>query len=67
MNPKIIASLLIAVTATAVPAFAQAASGAPTAAQLAKYDLNNNGRLDPAELAAMQADEVKAQIGRAHV
>src|SRR3954466_10670053 len=29
----------------------------PTAAQLAKYDLNKNGRLDPEELAAMRLDE----------
>ncbi len=61
MNHKIIAAVLIAVTATAVPAFAQVVSGAPTAAQLGKYDLNKNGRLDPTELAAMQADEAKAR------
>ncbi len=33
---------------------------APSAQTLAKYDKNNNGRLDPDELAAMQADNAKA-------
>lgn len=32
---------------------------APTPAQLAKYDANKNGRLDPEELAALRADEAK--------
>ena len=32
----------------------------PDAKTLAKYDKNKNGRLDPEELAAMQADEAKA-------
>ena len=56
--------IVAAVLAAAVPPasiFAQAVSPAPTAAQLAKYDLNKNGRLDPAEEAAMQADLAKAQ------
>src|SRR5690606_5603819 len=39
-------------------AFAQPATSAtPTAAQLARYDTNRNGVLDPDELAAMQAAE----------
>jgi outer membrane receptor protein involved in Fe transport len=33
---------------------------AQTADQLAKYDTNHNGKLDPDELAAMQADQAKA-------
>ncbi len=61
MKIKIIAAALLAVVTTGAPAFAQAVSAAPTAAQLAKYDLNKNGRLDPAELTALQADETKAR------
>jgi hypothetical protein len=38
---------------------AQVARTAPTAAQLAQYDKNHNGRLDPDELAALQADQAK--------
>jgi hypothetical protein len=37
-----------------------APSAAPDAATLAKYDKNNNGRLDPDEIAAMEADQQKA-------
>jgi hypothetical protein len=37
-----------------------APSAAPTAAQLARYDTNKNGRLDPDELAVMRGDEAKA-------
>jgi outer membrane receptor protein involved in Fe transport len=33
---------------------------APTATELARYDVNKNGRLDPEESAAMQADQAKA-------
>ncbi len=40
----------------ALPAGAQTASNTASAAELAKYDKNKNGRLDPAELAALQAD-----------
>ncbi|MSU24160.1 MAG: hypothetical protein EXS32_10105 [Opitutus sp.] len=36
------------------------APGAADARALAKYDKNNNGRLDPDELAAQQADDAKA-------
>ncbi|HVS51081.1 MAG TPA: TonB-dependent receptor plug domain-containing protein [Opitutaceae bacterium] len=39
---------------------AQQATVAVTPAQLAKYDKNKNGVLDPDELSAMQADEAKA-------
>ncbi|WP_414662674.1 TonB-dependent receptor plug domain-containing protein [Horticoccus sp. 23ND18S-11] len=35
---------------------AQTAPVSPTPAELAKYDTNRNGRLDPAELAALRAD-----------
>ena len=45
------------VLATAV-AFAQTV--APDAATLARYDVNKNGRLDPAELAALQAAQAAA-------
>lgn len=53
--------------ATACVAFAAsigrgqvAPASAPSAAALAKYDVNKNGQLDPAELAAQQADAAKA-------
>src|SRR5476649_1675327 len=36
------------------------AQAAPSAATLNKYDKNKNGRLDPDEIAAMQADDAKA-------
>jgi hypothetical protein len=36
------------------------AQAAPSAQTLAKYDRNNNGRLDPDETAAMQADQARA-------
>ncbi len=39
----------------------QAAQSGVTAEQLARYDLNRNGRLDPDELAAMQADQAGGQ------
>jgi hypothetical protein len=39
---------------------AQAAQNSVTADQLAKYDKNRNGVLDPDEVAAMQADQAKA-------
>ncbi len=42
-----------------LPAMAQSLT-APDAQTLAKYDKNNNGRLDPDEVAAMQADQAKA-------
>jgi hypothetical protein len=44
----------------AAMAFGQQAAPAATPAQLAKYDANRNGRLDPAELTALQADEARA-------
>ena len=51
-----------AIFLTASPSFAQtvAAPSNVTPAALAKYDKNKNGKLDPDELAAMQADEAKA-------
>ncbi len=42
------------------PALAQSAPVASDAQTLAKYDKNKNGKLDPDELAAMQADEARA-------
>src|SRR5471032_1484323 len=45
----------------APPSRAQLApTNSPDAATLAKYDKNKNGRLDPDELAAMQADQKKS-------
>lgn len=44
--------------AVALAQTAPAASVSP--AQLAKYDLNKNGRLDPDELATLEADKAKA-------
>ena len=52
--------IVAAIVAASVPLQAQpvpAPRAAVTAAQLAKYDTNKNGVLDPQELAAMQADE----------
>jgi hypothetical protein len=46
----------------ACPAWAQTAP-APSATELAKYDRNRNGRLDPAELAARDADLAAARAG----
>src|ERR1019366_9852538 len=37
-----------------------AAANAPDAATLAKYDTNKTGKLDPDEIAAMEADQKKA-------
>jgi hypothetical protein len=44
-----------------LPASAQSIA-APDAATLAKYDKNQNGKLDPDEVAAMQADQAKAAV-----
>lgn len=59
-----LASLSACVLFTLAPARAQTAPAAASAAQdvrnLARYDANKNGRLDPAELAALRADEAKA-------
>ncbi|MEY4004274.1 MAG: hypothetical protein RLZZ221_370 [Verrucomicrobiota bacterium] len=45
----------------AIPARAQSTAPAtPTPAQLARYDRNGNGRLDPDEVAVLQADEARA-------
>src|SRR5688572_4075384 len=58
---QIIALLVLSLT-TVIDALAQAVSPAGvTAAQLAKYDRNNDGRLDAAEQAAMRADEERAR------
>ncbi len=43
-----------------VRAQSTASNATPDAKALAKYDKNGNGKLDPEELAAMQADEAKA-------
>ncbi|MBI5766474.1 MAG: TonB-dependent receptor plug domain-containing protein [Verrucomicrobia bacterium] len=63
--PVSVAALVLgALFATIPPAFAQAANPAPTAAQLAKYDANKNGRLDPEELAALQRDQAKSTAAK---
>jgi TonB-dependent Receptor Plug Domain len=49
-----VTALLAAAFLLSVPVRAQ------TAEQLAKYDKNHNGKLDPDELAAMQADQARA-------
>ncbi len=46
--------------AGASPSLLRAQTAAPTPAQLAKYDANKNGKLDPAELAQLSADEAKS-------
>ena len=53
-------ALLLLTALTPAALHAQARSTTLTPATLAKYDLNKNGRLDPAEEAAMLADEAKA-------
>lgn len=58
--PPFLASVLFAAVVTS-PLHAQAVSPAPTTAQLAQYDTNKNGRLDPAEETAMRADEARAK------
>jgi hypothetical protein len=44
-------------------AFAQMAPDSATPAQLARYDANRNGRLDPDEISALRADEARAAAG----
>lgn len=57
--------LLLACSLLALPLLPRAsaqtapAAPAPDAATLARYDLNRNGRLDPAELAAQRADAAR--------
>jgi hypothetical protein len=53
---RIMIALVIAGTSQL---FGQTASSAPTAADLAKYDSNKNGKLDPEELARKNADDAK--------
>jgi hypothetical protein len=50
---------------TAVSAALAQAVSSPDAATLAKYDTNKNGRLDPSEIAAMQADQAKVPVQNA--
>lgn len=52
--------MLLTLALMAVPALNAQTAPAPSAATLAKYDLNKNGRLDPSEIAAQQADQAKA-------
>lgn len=52
-------ALVLFACAAPSPLLAQAAA-APTPAQLARYDVNKNGKLDPAELAQLNADETRA-------
>lgn len=57
---RLLAITLAGFAATA--AWSQTApAAAPDAATLARYDKNNNGRLDPEELAAQRADEAAAR------
>jgi hypothetical protein len=53
------ASVLLGLTGRAQ----SAPSSTPSPAELAKYDTNHNGVLDPSEVAAMQADEAKTASG----
>src|SRR3954470_19887684 len=53
---------LCALTVAAI-AWAQTAPNTATPAQLAKYDANKNGRLDPEELSAMQLDQARTAPG----
>ena len=55
-----LALVLACAAVVAPPALAQSAATAPDAAALAKYDKNKNGKLDPDELAVMEADKAKA-------
>jgi hypothetical protein len=57
--PSVLRRLLLVPVAATLFSLAHAQS-APDAATLAKYDKNKNGRLDPDEIAAMQADQAKA-------
>ena len=59
--PVYAALLLLLALTPPIALRGQARSGAPSAATLAKYDTNQNGRIDPAEEAAMQVDEAKAR------
>lgn len=52
------ASFALAFAASLLPAQTVPAS-APDAATLARYDRNRNGRLDPAEQAALDADRAR--------
>jgi hypothetical protein len=56
--------LLPAVFAACLPVAVaqQAPAPAVTAAELARYDTNRNGRLDPDELAALQADQARTGL-----
>ena len=65
--PRVLASSrsavagLVLLAGTAPGLLAQAApASAPDAPTLAQYDRNGNGRLDPEELAAQQADQARA-------
>src|SRR4051794_26681818 len=59
LTPRAVLLPLLVLATASVRAQSVAAS-APTAATLAKYDLNRNGRLDPSEVATMQADQARA-------
>ncbi|MBI5766168.1 MAG: TonB-dependent receptor [Verrucomicrobia bacterium] len=58
-RPVVVATAFAAVL-LAPAALAQSASAPVDARALARYDKNNNGRLDPDELAALQADQATA-------
>ena len=60
---QLLHSLFLGALWAVAPVWAQTAPNTASAADLAKYDKNKNGRLDPAELAAMQADAAKGGDG----
>jgi hypothetical protein len=58
---RLLAAACVVAIATPQLATAQTApEAAPDARTLARYDKNGNGRLDPEELAALQADQARA-------
>lgn len=62
ISPPLLRALpVLCAAALATPAWSQPAPApTPTPAQLARYDANRNGRLDPAEVDALRADEARA-------
>jgi hypothetical protein len=54
------AAITIAAVTMALPGRTQTAASPVSASELAKYDANRNGALEPAELAAMEADKGRA-------
>jgi hypothetical protein len=63
MNTRSAAAFLAALTLSACLTAQTAAGFVPTPSQLARYDQNRNGALEPDELAALQADEPSPRSG----